>query len=88
MTNFQHLDRMKGFVSICICKRDMNNRNFDNGAVVQCGDSKDLKCPRADTQVNTTKCTVREKRSIKSLFTYIPHHMKRTEIFKNEVMLR
>lgn len=72
MTNFENLDRMKGFVSVCICKRKQlrSSRSFGDGGHVLCG--KEAECPREDMQITKNKCIVREKRDIKSSFSYIP----------------
>lgn len=76
MKNFENLDRMKGLVSVCTCKRrqSRSSRGFGDGGHVLCG--KEAECPRGDVQITKNKCIVREKRNIKSSFSYIPKPMK------------
>lgn len=71
MINFDNLDRMKGFVLVCICKRRQlcSSRSFGDGGYVLCG--KEVECLREDMQIIKNKCIVREKCNVKYLFSYI-----------------
>lgn len=76
MKNFENLDRMKSLALVCTCneRQPKSGRGFGDGGHVLCG--KDAECPRGDVQITKNKCIVREKRNIKSSFSYIPTPMK------------
>lgn len=78
-------ERMKGQVSVCICNRELYNRSFGNGGHVLCGN--DANCPREDTEVNTSQCIAREKRSVNALFTFVPEAVKKANVMKSVIAI-
>lgn len=78
-------ERMKGQVSVCTCHRGNNSRSFGDGGHVLCG--KDANCPREDKEVNTNKCLARGKRSVNSLFTFVPGPVKEPRVMERVIVL-
>ncbi|XP_062621129.1 von Willebrand factor D and EGF domain-containing protein-like [Saccostrea cucullata] len=66
-SDIENLGHMKGSVSICTCRKI----KFELSNTVQC--SNNVSCPRADEAVKSHACNQKGKRSIRSVFTYVPN---------------